>query len=508
MESARCHSVNGTVLSGRYRLESKLGSGGMSTVYLAQDEVLDRPVAVKLLHREISEEADQLERFRREARAAARLSPPEPGRRDRRRRGRGPALHRLRVRRGRDPEAADPGAEGGLEVDEAVAYAIEIGRGLIAAHGRKLIHRDVKPQNVLIDPDGRAKVTDFGIARSLESEGLTATGRVLGTTDYVSPEQAMGEDVDERSDVYSLGVVLYEMLTGEVPFQAETQVGVAMKHVNEPMPDVWSSAPDVSAAVAGGGRPRDRPRTRATATTRSARWSATSRRPWRSRRRAAAAPHGEATTVLDSVPRSRAGWAAAACPGAGVAMGVIGIALIAAALLFGGDRARQARAATTGERRRRRRSSPRTPPRSSTRSPGDGEETEHGEPGGRRQPDRDGLGRPSTTTPRTSAGSRTASASIVEPRASRVPLSAIEIRAADRGLGRRDLRRDRASRPTSSSGWGSPVGSVSDGGDARDGRPRRRARRTSYLIWITKPPERDERRGRFQMQIADVRLLG
>ena len=234
-------TVSQSVLSGRYRLASKLGSGGMSTVYLAQDEVLDRPVAVKLLHREISEEADQLERFRREARAAARLSHPnlvsviDAGEDE----GRpyivfeyveGETLKR-RIQH-----------EGGLPVDEAVAYAIEIGRGLIAAHGRKLVHRDVKPQNVLIDPDGRAKVTDFGIARSLEAKGLTATGRVLGTTDYVSPEQAMGEDVDERSDVYSLGIVLYEMLTGDVPFHAETQVGVAMKHVNEPLPDVLVEA--------------------------------------------------------------------------------------------------------------------------------------------------------------------------------------------------------------------------------------------------------------------------
>ncbi len=238
-----------TVLSGRYRLQSKLGSGGMSTVYLAQDEVLDRPVALKLLHQEISDDAAQLERFRREARAAARLSHPnlvgviDAGEDQ----GRpyivfeyieGETLKR-RIE-----------AEDGLAVDEAVAYAIEIGRGLTAAHARKLVHRDVKPQNVLIDPDGRAKVTDFGIARSMESKGLTATGRVLGTTDYVSPEQAMGEDVDERSDVYSLGVVLYEMLTGDVPFEAETQVGVAMKHVNEPMPDVQAKRPDVSAALA------------------------------------------------------------------------------------------------------------------------------------------------------------------------------------------------------------------------------------------------------------------
>jgi eukaryotic-like serine/threonine-protein kinase len=275
--------LSSTVLSGRYRLESKLGSGGMSTVYLALDEVLDRPVAVKLLHREISEEADQLERFRREARAAARLSHPnlvgviDAGEDD----GRPYIVFEYiegRTLKRRIQE------EGGLPVDEAVAYAIEIGRGLTAAHARKRVHRDVKPQNVLIDPAGRAKVTDFGIARSLEQKGMTATGRVLGTTDYVSPEQAMGEDVDERSDVYSLGVVLYEMLTGDVPFQAETQVGVAMKHVNEPMPDVQAKRPEVS--VPSSTAPP--PRTSATATRQSRRWSATWSRPWRSRRLAAA----------------------------------------------------------------------------------------------------------------------------------------------------------------------------------------------------------------------------
>ena len=141
-------------------------------------------------------------------------------------------------------------APGPLPVSEAVAYAIEIGRGLSSAHSNRLVHRDVKPQNVLIDLDGRAKVTDFGIARSLETQGLTATGRVLGTTDYVSPEQAMGHDVTEQSDIYSLGICLYEMLTGEVPFQADTQVAVAMKHVKEPLPDVQRRRPEISAALA------------------------------------------------------------------------------------------------------------------------------------------------------------------------------------------------------------------------------------------------------------------
>ncbi len=112
------------------------------------------------------------------------------------------------------------------------------------------MHRDVKPQNVLIDPEGSAKVTDFGIARSLRDDGLTADGRVLGTTDYVSPEQALGHDVDGQSDIYSLGVVLYEMLTGEVPFHGENQISVAMKHVREDLPDIQHMRPEVSATTA------------------------------------------------------------------------------------------------------------------------------------------------------------------------------------------------------------------------------------------------------------------
>jgi serine/threonine-protein kinase len=237
------------VLSGRYRLESKLGSGGMSTVYLARDETLQRWVAVKVMHREMSDQPDQLERFRREARAVAQLSHPnvvavidagEDG------------GHPYIVFEHVEGETLKQRIDrlGRLPIIEAAAYGIEVGRGLATAHSHRLIHRDVKPQNVLIDAEGRAKVTDFGIARSLESDGLTKTGRVLGTTDYVAPEQAMGQAVDARCDVYSLGVLLYEMLTGEVPFKADTLVGVAMKHVNEEMPDVQQSCPRVSSALA------------------------------------------------------------------------------------------------------------------------------------------------------------------------------------------------------------------------------------------------------------------
>jgi len=239
----------GTLLNGRYRLEARIGTGGMSSVYRALDQTLERQVAIKLMNREIATDSDQLERFRREARAVAQLSHPhivgviDAGEDQ----GRpyivleyveGETL-KERIRR-----------NGELEVAEAVAYAIEIARALGAAHARHIVHRDVKPQNVLIDEEGSAKVTDFGIARSLDDAGLTADGRVLGTTDYVSPEQALGHDVTGQSDLYSLGIVLFEMLTGQVPFRGENQVAVAMRHVREELPDVQTLRPEVSASLA------------------------------------------------------------------------------------------------------------------------------------------------------------------------------------------------------------------------------------------------------------------
>src|ERR1700691_6299386 len=239
----------GTRLNGRYRLDARIAVGGMSTVYRAFDETLERPVAIKLMNREVGADSDRLERFRREARAVAQLNHPhvvgviDAGEDA----GRtyivfeyveGETL-KERIRR-----------MGRLPITEAVAYSIEIARALGAAHARHIVHRDVKPQNVLIDEEGSAKVTDFGIARTLDEEGLTADGRVLGTTDYVSPEQALGQHVNGQSDLYSLGVVLYEMLTGEVPFKGDNKGAVAMKHVREELPDVQTKRPEVSAALA------------------------------------------------------------------------------------------------------------------------------------------------------------------------------------------------------------------------------------------------------------------
>jgi serine/threonine protein kinase len=236
-------------LAGRYRLERPLGSGASATVWIAFDTVLERRVAVKILADELAGEPDKLERFRREARALAKLGHP----------------HIVTV----IDVGEDAGTpfivleyvagetlkqrllrDGRLPVDEAIAYAIEVARALAAAHERGIVHRDVKAQNILLDPDGGAKLTDFGIARSGAEVALTQGGRVLGTTDYVAPEQALGQEVTGQSDLYSLGIVLYEALTGAVPFAGSTQLAVATMHVRAQIPDVQRARPEVSAALA------------------------------------------------------------------------------------------------------------------------------------------------------------------------------------------------------------------------------------------------------------------
>jgi eukaryotic-like serine/threonine-protein kinase len=239
----------GEVLLDRYELEELVGTGGMSSVYRAHDRLLDRTVALKVLHEHHLRDPEHVERFRREARSAAVLSHPnivtviDRGEHD----GRqfivfeyvgGENLKRL-------IEQRKP-----LPVATALELAIQIARGLSFAHRSGLVHRDVKPQNVLLNGDGQAKVTDFGIARSLDVQrGMTQTGTVLGTSDYIAPEQAQGKHVDEQTDIYSLGVVLYELLTGEVPFPGENFVAVAMQHINDPPPSVRDKRPDVPPRV-------------------------------------------------------------------------------------------------------------------------------------------------------------------------------------------------------------------------------------------------------------------
>jgi eukaryotic-like serine/threonine-protein kinase len=242
--------VVGETIADRYELEEVVGHGGMSTVYKARDSLLERNVALKVLHQQYNEDEDFVERFKREARSVAQLQHPnivtviDRGEED----GRqyivfefidGENLKELVVRKGR------------LDVHEALEIALAIAHGLAFAHESGLIHRDVKPQNVLLNGDGRAKVTDFGIARSLDVEhGVTQTGTILGTSNYIAPEQATGQPVDAHTDVYSLGIVLYEMITGELPFPGDSFVAIAMKHVQQPSPNVLDVRGDVPLRVA------------------------------------------------------------------------------------------------------------------------------------------------------------------------------------------------------------------------------------------------------------------
>ena len=242
--------MTGELIDGRYELEQLVGSGGMSSVYRAHDRMLERKVALKILHQRYGEDAEYLERFRREARAVAQLAHPnivtviDRGEDD----GRQFIVFEY-VDGDNLKEVVD--RDGPLPVEDVIDYGIEIARALAYAHEHGIVHRDVKPQNVLLNGDGRAKVTDFGIARSLDVErGVTQTGTVLGTSNYIAPEQASGQPVDERSDVYSLGVVFYELLTGKLPFAGENFVAVALRHINEPAPPVLAGRPDAPPLLA------------------------------------------------------------------------------------------------------------------------------------------------------------------------------------------------------------------------------------------------------------------
>ncbi|MBU1751155.1 MAG: protein kinase [Chloroflexi bacterium] len=229
------------LLNGRYRLIELVGAGGMAQVYQARDTLLERPVAVKLLRPQYAADEPFLARFLQEARSAANLSHPNivavydvgedtlPGEATSR-----PYIVMEYVA-GRDLKTLIQ-AEAPLSVARALDIGAQIALALAHAHDAGLIHRDVKPQNVLLTRDGRAKVTDFGIARALATSSISEAGVVLGTVHYLSPEQAAGDPATPLSDVYALGVILYEMLTGQLPFTGETPVAVAVKHLQEEPP--------------------------------------------------------------------------------------------------------------------------------------------------------------------------------------------------------------------------------------------------------------------------------
>jgi eukaryotic-like serine/threonine-protein kinase len=502
MNARPSSSMIGTVLSGRYRLEAKLGSGGMSTVYLARDDTLDRAVAVKVMHREMSEQEDQLERFRQEARAVAKLSHPNVvSVIDAGEDGGHPYIvfeyvkgETLKQRIGRI---------GALDTQEAIAYAIEVARGLGIAHARNMVHRDIKPQNVLIDDEGRAKLTDFGISRQLEQAGVTATGRVLGTTDYVAPEQAMGRGVDPRSDVYSLGVVLYEMLIGQVPFHADSQVGVAMKHVNEELPDVQRRRSEASAAVALVVE-------RATAKNPAERYQAigemiddleTALEVEAAR---AGSTTGEATSVLDAVPppkrklstRARWSWAAIV-----VLLLVAGAALLTVQLIssgIGGGGANEGKG---------------TPVAISSATDydpqGDGEEV-GSKVGLARDGDPTGTAWESEhydsevfegtkTGPNPGVGVYVTTNSAATP-------SRMIVRSPTTGWDA-EVFAVPAGPPSELSGWGEPVGEIGDASTTQEIELDVRQPSTYFLLWFTKASEARDQPGRYQIEISDIKLL-
>jgi len=222
----------GKVLGRRYEIIERIGGGGMAIVFRARDGFLNRRVAVKVLRPQFADDEDFVRRFRHEAQAAASLSHPnivsiyDVGEED------GTYYIVMEYVDGETLKdrirAAAP-----LDAEEVVAVALQIGQALSHAHQNRVVHRDIKPHNIMLSKDGRVKVTDFGIARAASTNTLTSTGSIVGSVHYFSPEQARGGLIDEKSDIYSLGVVLYEMLTGRVPFEGESPISVALKHVQD-----------------------------------------------------------------------------------------------------------------------------------------------------------------------------------------------------------------------------------------------------------------------------------
>jgi serine/threonine-protein kinase len=234
----------GTLFDGRYRILRKLGSGGMANVYLAEDEDLGRRVAIKILNDRYANDEAFTERFRREAKSAAALSHPnivsiyDRGTAD------GRPYIAMEVIEGRSLKELIMNS-GPLPIGEAIEYAKQILSALRFAHRHGIIHRDIKPHNILLGHENRLKVTDFGIARYGPSQ-MTEVGSIMGTAQYLSPEQARGAPVTASSDLYSAGIVLYEMLTGKTPFTGETPIEIAMKHLNEPPRPPSELRPEIS----------------------------------------------------------------------------------------------------------------------------------------------------------------------------------------------------------------------------------------------------------------------
>ena len=225
----------GTTFAERYDLIEELGTGGMGKVYKAFDKKIEEEIALKILRPDIAGDKKTLSRFSNELKIARKIVHKNVGRMYDLSEAEGTHFITMEFVPGEDLKSFIK-RSGRLTVGKALSIAKQICQGLIEAHELGIIHRDLKPQNIMIDNDGNARIMDFGIARSTHAEGLTAEGAVIGTPEYMSPEQAEGEETDPRSDIYSLGVILFEMLTGRIPFTGKTPISIAMKHKNETPP--------------------------------------------------------------------------------------------------------------------------------------------------------------------------------------------------------------------------------------------------------------------------------
>lgn len=229
----------GKTLNGRYKIQSLIGTGGMAAVYLATDLILDRLVAIKVLRLDFRQNDDAMRRFRREALSATQLTHPNiVGVYDV---GQSQEMNYIVMEYVEGTDLKDYVRQrGALHPIEAVRIMMQIVSAIAAAHQNRIIHRDIKPQNILIDREGNVKITDFGIAVALSDTSLTQTNTLLGSVHYLSPEQARGGMATIQTDIYALGIVLYELLTGRVPFDGESAVSIALKHFQEPLPSVMN----------------------------------------------------------------------------------------------------------------------------------------------------------------------------------------------------------------------------------------------------------------------------